>query len=254
MIYAIKNLLDFATIVVTSENSFYPRENLRAGDPAIVFRFNADASNVLLTLDLAQNREVDFCSIHGHNLESGVTVTLRSRATPFGASITSGTEEAVFDVRSPAFFVRLGAPVNRRYWRLVFSGNNGSPIELGEVFLGLSTNSSAKPIRARWKEERQQVRHNTASGSVRVWNMTRHPTRQVTLFFTGSRVTLDAVRQDIYEGTKFGANPVVLVPVEAQSDVLLANVNAGLVYSTVPSAYYRLSLVASELGFGVIAS
>lgn len=257
MLYLINNALAGGGVVLssTSENADYPRENLHAGDPAVPFRFGAAAADDWVACDLGVARDVDFVSLHGHNLAAGVAPKLYSKAAAFGAALDDGDLEATLVPRDPAFFARFTA-TSRRYWRLVLAGAAGAEaVELGELVLGLGVELEQPPFTVDWAEGRggQQIRHKTPVGSSFVYNLSRHPSRRLVCTFEGHREVLDEIRAAVYVATKHGALPVVLVPWEGQTDVVLARVGGDIPFAVEPPEYYSYRLEAEELGFGAVA-
>ncbi|NIO41042.1 MAG: hypothetical protein GTO41_13240, partial [Burkholderiales bacterium] len=216
------NLIDGSTVAVTSENSLFPKANLYDNRPSRPFKFNAAAADDYITFDLGAAKNVDFCSIHYHNIDTGVTaIRLYSKTSAF-ASATDGTLEATFTKATPTFYTHLTSPVNRRYWKVSFIGTNGSPIELGEIVLGeasVFTNNQ----RPQWETQyrRRQIRNTTRAGEVHVYNITDQEERIVQLTYRpDSSAAFEEVRDDIYQGTNGGATPFVIVPDGDREEVI----------------------------------
>ena len=77
---------------------------------------------------------VNFASIHGHNLDPGVGVELRSSDDAFAAV---DTLEATFVIVAPSFYALMAAGnPDRRYWRIKIVGANSAFFEIGEAVIG----------------------------------------------------------------------------------------------------------------------
>ncbi len=222
------NLLDGATITVTSEDSLFPKENLYDNRPSRPFKFNVDADNDYITFDLGSATNVDFCSIHGHNIDSGVTaIRLYSHTSAF-ASATDGTLRATFTKATPTFYTRLSSPVSARYWKVSFIGNNvDGAIELGEVVLGVATaftNNQRLPFDIRYR--RRQIRNTTRAGEVHVYSLTDHEERVLQLQYRpDSAASFEQVRDSIYQATDGGETPLVFVPDGDREEVIFGRID-----------------------------
>lgn len=160
--------------------------------------------------------DIDFASIHGHNLDAGVTaVQLRSKATAFTASASDGTLEATMTKNMPSFFTNLGTAVSRQFWRFVFVGQNQLPIEIGEAVLGVSATLTKQihfSTQPAFGERMPGARHTLASGETTQYNLTQYPHATISVDFNSFKSDLDEVHDSLWVASSFGANPVVIVP------------------------------------------
>jgi hypothetical protein len=132
------NLVAGKTLTSSSEDSRYPRENISDGFPNIPFRFATAAANDQITVDLGSSTQVTFCSVHGHNIDSGVTaIQLRKSSDNFSANDVL----VVTMTKATPSFYDASFDQTERYWRLRFVGTNGDPLSIGEWVLGYLENS-----------------------------------------------------------------------------------------------------------------
>lgn len=207
--YVLSNLAVGATITLTSQDADYPSSSLVDGRPSRTSRFAAAAADDNITIDLLTAKNVDVCSIHLHNIDSGVTaIQLRSSTDNFAAS---DTLEATFTKRDPAFYVRLPTPVNRRYWRVKFVGTNSVPIEIGELVLGLSAALLKGAYRMEVTPRLRQIRTETAAGEEQRFSLNKFASDEFVLSFRGSKVEMDDF-VNMLQQTELGAQPIVVVP------------------------------------------
>lgn len=245
------NLLDGATITPTNEDALFPKANLYANRPSRPFKFSAAGADDRVTIDLLSAKSVDVVSIHGHNLDSGITdVHLRSSTDNFAAS---NDLEATITVATPTFYGLLSSPVSRRYWRVRFSGTNGNPISVGELVLGDSTQFTVDkrlPYEIRYR--RRQIRNQTRAGELHVFNISDFEERVYQLSFKpGTDAAMEQVRDSIYQATGGGATPLVYVPDDTREEVIFGHVDNAWEVQRLFTALYQHQLIISELPMGV---
>jgi hypothetical protein len=216
------NYLTSASSITPSgaAHALFGTDNLHDGLPGVPFKFNVAASNDRITYDLGSAKSVDFCSIHGHNIDTGISaIQLRSSTDNFSGS---DTLEATMTKATPTFYTRLSSPVSRRYWRTSFLGTNGNPISLGEVWLGLSA-SLTKIQRWEYRIEvvRPQIRQSTPSGQIFATNRTGDRQRKATMeFFGSSESHKDEIEEDLLEASGWGNEPLIIVP-DSGDDIVI---------------------------------
>jgi hypothetical protein len=256
LLYIKTNLLSSATVTTTSADSLFPKTNLYDGYPSRSFRFAAIAVDDNITIDLGAAATVDFGSLHGHNIDSGITaIELRSSSDNF-ASVD--TLRATMTKRNPAFYSQLAASVSRRYWRFKFVGTNGVPIEIGEAVLGLAGTLTRNPMMPQEVfERRRQIRNITRAGEISVVNLTNFPDREVSHTFRGNKTQMDDIRQNLWEGTEHGANPVTIVPNSSESEVMFGLLRQSMTQTRIGREsnsgewLYEYELVHKELPFPI---
>jgi hypothetical protein len=246
------NLLDGAAITVTSENALYPKANLYDSRPSRPFKFNAAAADDSVTIDLGSATDVDFCSIHGHNIDSGITaIQLRSSTDNFSAS---DDLEATMTKATPTFYEKLSAASNRRYWRVKFVGTNtAAAIELGEVVLGevtAFTRNQREGFDIQYR--RRQIRNTTRAGELHVYSITDYEERIVQLQYKpNSAAAFEQVRDSIYQATDGGETPLVFVPDGDREEVIFGRINNTWDTQRLFPALWSHQLIIAESPMGV---
>ena len=204
-----------STYSSSSEDSNYPVENVGDGITGNPFKFSSAGTDDTITIDLGSSQSATFVSVHGHNIDSGVTaVQLRKSTDNFAAN---DVLVATLTVSSPTFFATFTS-TSSRYWRIKFVGTNSDPIEIGELGLGVHSAlaTGANQIKITSLEIEALFPQNRQSGSlvpqVTTAALTTHRQRVVTL---GLRTFLFTQR-DTVEGwlvtTSGGAEPFICVP------------------------------------------
>jgi hypothetical protein len=158
----------------------------------------------------------------------------------------------------PSFYTRLPSPVNRRYWRLKFVGNNTvGAIKLGEVVVGLASVVNVDPTIAGGIDtahERPQIRQRTRSGDTQVYNLTDFEQRTVEIEFRSTRTNLEQIRDSIFRATGWGATPLVFVPDSTLPTVLFCKIPGRWSDMRELSDLYKYGLSLEELPFYSAAS
>ena len=258
LVYAITNLIDGATITVSSEDSIFTKDHLYDGKPGRPFIYAVAAADDTITIDFGAATQWNLVSIHGHNIDSGVTaIQVRSSTDNFSAS---DDLEITLTKRDPAFWGEPSSTVNRRYARVKFVGTNtGGAISIGELFFGLQATPDKNPrVEEEEIERRRQIRNETSAGELSVINLTDFPEREKGWIFRGTKSELDDLRQDIWEATNHGADPLVIVPNDAESEVLHGRLRNELGINRLSRAgsgwFYEWRVDFRESSFGVTIS
>jgi hypothetical protein len=169
--------------------------------------------------------DLDLLGLFGlPNLDPSISIELRSDTAGFGGP---GNLEATAALRRPSLYIVLDSPAARRYWRVVFKGINsgfGFPTAspaIGEAVLGLSRKMLFNP---EYPIHVSFASHNdvNVSGGGESYVSARSETPQRTIelpFQYGSLVGFEDARDFIYLRSAFGANPVVVVPLDTESAV-----------------------------------
>jgi hypothetical protein len=86
---------------------------------------------------------VDFASIHGSNIRSDATVTLRSSPDNFSSTSSGSTfVHVAMPLAAPAFYSALSSAVDHRYWEFRILHTASTPTEsvwIGEAVIGQAT-------------------------------------------------------------------------------------------------------------------
>ena len=231
------NLSTTGTIGASSEDANYPKERVAVGIPGKTWRAATAAADDWIGVDLGSDQQPTLFSIHGHNLDSGITVKIQSATNP---TFTTGvvTHATVASPASPSFYVVLtSAPTARRYWRFLFEGTNGTPIEVGEMVVGVAkTLTRAQQID--WSYDEIQPQSRTTGGlvpEVRAENLTDLPQRRLNLtFLAESYAQRDELRDEFIRASKYGAEPIVIIPDENDELVIHGRVPNRLTWRRLP--------------------
>ena len=159
---------------------------------------------------------VDWCSVHGHNLDPVCVPKLRrAEAQDYSGAVDAAT----FSVKRRAFYAFLAAPVAARYWqapKIVSTVNSAAsgPVWMGEVILGQSIAVATGfefPIET--ELDRAQVRLLSGSGGETTAAASAAFARRLTLraIYNG-RAAWDAMTEAIMEATQNGLYPLALAP------------------------------------------
>ncbi len=249
------NLVTTATITASSEDANYDADNVGIGWPAQPFKFNAAALDDTLDFDFASVQQPTLVSVHGHNIDSGITsITVLSDDN---SSFTSPvTEATITSPASPTFFNLIASPTSHRYWRLRFNGTNGSPIEIGEVVIGvLQRLTGTHLISWSYDEEMPQSRQ-TGKDVTQVFavNLSDYQQRHVNLsFFAETYAERNEIR-DMLVDTKFGEEPLIIIPDPSDEIIIHGRVSKRITWERVPvssGTAFRTSITVEEDPFWV---
>lgn len=203
------NLLTDSAVVFSgdADDAEFPHENIATGKPWEMMRFAAAGTDDYIHANLGSSKSADFCSIHFHNIDSGITaIELRRGST--GATLVATMTKA-----SPSFFSSF-ASVSDQHWRIKLVGTNASAIYIGEWVLGAKS-TLAKNQRWNWSMgwRMPQRRLLGPSGIVHVHNLSEQRLRTVQLPFGPlSDAQLNEHLDDMLDGCAWGEEPLVIVP------------------------------------------
>jgi hypothetical protein len=215
----------------------------RAETVTLRITFSASSSTETCNLDLIEfYPAVDFISIHGHNIDDLIEVTLQSSTDGFSSVVTT---EATLTQRVGAFYGVLAARVYRRYWRLRFLGTNTSAsgaIYLGEAVLSQAfalSKAPAYPVRLRFRTP--QIRTPLQWGAGGIYGVSRHPTIGMGLDWKQEEAHFTEFFHEVFMRSMGGAAMVV---VPDTNDPL------GITYARFPESYdvSRVMTTFRELG------
>lgn len=167
--------------------------------------------------------ELNFVSVHGHDLELRDDVELYSDDEP---TFAGATLRAALTVRRPSFYSKF-TPVIERYWRLSVD-NWDDARSLGELVLGRSKQLTREAVHEERKEHpvdytRHQVRHSTEAGDEYVYNLSEER-RVVTLPYDGEDDDMREVLLEVIRRSGHGRETLVIVPDDEARDVVLGRV------------------------------
>ena len=239
----------------SSEDTNYPHENIAAGWPAKPFKFNAAAADDQITVDFTSAKAVTFCSVHGHNIDSGISaIQLRKSSDNFGAS---DVLVATMTKATPTFFTSF-ASTSFRYWRLKFVGTNTAspaPIAIGEWVLGVKSSLTNAQL-IDWSYEEDMPQDRQSGGNIKqafAVNLSDHRQRHVTLSFAAQSY---AERDEILAmltASQFGVEPIVFVPDPNDVIVIHGRMPKSIVWERLPGVTggHRTTFTIEEDPFSV---
>jgi hypothetical protein len=248
------NLATSATLSASSVDASYPAANAGVGWPAQSFRFNAAAANDTLVADFASAKQPTLVSVHGHNLDSGVT-SIQVQSDDNSGFTSPVTEATITSPASPTFYTTITSPTSHRYWRLRFVGTNGSPIEIGEVVFGVHSTLAATIDGLNTSDIQPQHRQSgSAVPQAAALNLTDYRQRRVRV---GLRVFTfvqrDEVRDSLAVASKSGEEPVIVVPDSNDEIVIHGRIQSVLQWEKLPgpNEFFRTTLTIEEDPFSM---
>jgi hypothetical protein len=191
-------------------------------------------------------------SMHGHNLPPSVTVDLVSDATSSGFGAAS-TEAAGIAVLQPAFYAVLSSAINSRWIRVDTNDPvAASDLSIGELVIGLTTALSAPRHTnvSSWQlgEQLPQIRQTTQGGTIRALALLEQPMRVLGLpHLAVSSSDHQAIRDEIYRRTDYGAEPIVLIPWDSESVVIYGRIDSQATFERTNPDRYSHSIAIVEL-------
>lgn len=255
MLYLTTNLIDGATITVTSEDPLFQKTNLYNEFPSEPFKFNVAAADDTITIDFGSAKQVTFASFHGHNIDSGVTaIQLRYSTDNFAADDNLG---ATFTKRTPSFYDFV-INQTKRYWRIKFVGTNATPIEIGILTLGTYSTPVKNPRHSQeMPSTMPSIRNITRAGLLSVVNLANFPRREIIFAFKGGYTDLEDLQDNLWVGLDYGKNWVVVVPNSNLPNVLHGKFRQDLAitrmwgHPTAVQEIYEYELTLLESAFGI---
>jgi len=157
--------LESTTLTASTENAFFPVENIQDVRTSKVFRSTANTATVVFDLGAASDINTFACVPHFENgfgftgnltLEANASNTWGSPA--FSVTITDGTD---IDSTHAVAYKEFTATQSYRYWRLSASGT--SYVELSRIYLGLRNTINDRSINYGWKydlDDRSKIKEN----------------------------------------------------------------------------------------------
>ena len=236
----------------SSQDTNYLRTNVGVGWPAQPFKFASAGVDDQITVDFTSLKSVDICSMHGHNLDAGITVELRGSTDNFSSS---DVLVATMTKASPTFYDTFGS-ASIRYWRLKFVGTNSVPIEIGEWVLG-ARSTLDRPQLVSWSYEELMPQSRQSGANVpQVFAVNLSSLRQRVLdlsFLARTYAQRDNFRA-LLTDTKFGEEPLVIIPDSSDEIIIHGRMPASISWDRVPGpngGYHRTSFTVEEDPFSV---
>ena len=194
--------VDNAHIVVSTENSTYPKAGLV--DFRIDKPFRHTATSGTVKVDLNGAKACDFLWIGKHNLAS---VVLTAGNTDACSDWTASPSPAI-DYTATNIFLKFGS---QTYPWWCVATTSASNVEMCELYLGVLAQFSSM-YDFGWMKGRVGVsdRHVTEFGSASAYS--RYHVRTRRFQFTNKTPTLDGEIETMFETTDGDVNPLIIVP------------------------------------------
>jgi hypothetical protein len=210
------NLLTDSAVVFSgdADDSNFPHENVATGKPWEMMRFAAAGTDDYIHANLGSSKSADFCSIHFHNIDSGVTaIELRRGAA-------GGTLVATMTKANPSFFKSFGS-VGDQHWRIKFVGTNASAIYVGEWVLGAASTMTRGPDWDwRMNYRMPQRRISGPSGIILSHAMSEQRLRTLSLNYKSLSDAQLTEHLTMLDNCVWGEEPLVVVPDSARNWVI----------------------------------
>lgn len=206
-----------ATATITLEspataNAGFPVSQLADGRQGNVFAFAADGADRAILLDFGSAKAVDFLGLFAHNLTATITsIVVQWSDTGVGGPWTTMMS---FDHWQPACYVYKGTgTVTKRYWRILFTGTNGSPIWIGELVIGVASVLARCPnYPISIVPDEAHIMQVMPSGDIAVNERTTQPARRLDLTFAGNRAHHADAKAKVYDAARGALYTMVIVP------------------------------------------
>lgn len=213
--------------------------------------------------DVEMVPNIDFVSVHGHNIDPRCSVTLQSsNDSAFGVILANSTLTA----KQPSFYAYdpTGAYAggtfrgSARFWKLKFGDTNTStsgPIWIGEWVLGkvlVSQTGPAYPMEPSYSQQHVRVPHRF--GAPAIYGMGQTDLRTIPLQLRPSSYAKRLeLYQEVYQRSR-GGWPVVIVPhhTDNQTDVYYGQLADGLPHSWVTRSNVNINTSVEEMGLPLI--
>jgi hypothetical protein len=216
-------------------------------------RFSVTTSPVRLDVDFGSAQTVSMVALLGHNLDSGVVVTVRKSNDNF---VGDDNLVATFTHRRCSMYASF-ADNSERYWRVIFTGTNAAgAIQIGEIVMGDYTTSTIQNRHDMSLDAvSDQVRSVTPLGEEHRFQLGNCERHTIELNFAASYTALQVARDTLWAGSSFGTDPVLIVPNDDRPDVFFGHFTEELpirrihATATEGSTFYEWTLVLRESGY-----
>lgn len=198
-----------------ADDSNFPHENIATGKPWEMMRFAAAGTDDYIHANRSSISPT-FCSIHFHNIDSGITAIQLRR----GAS--GGTLVATLTKASPSFFTTFAAVADTD-WRLTFVGTNtGGAIYIGEWVLGIH-DTLTRPQDWGWNVgyRMPQRRLESPAGLVFAHNLSEQSVRALTMSNVSTTDARLDEHLDMLADCAWGEEPLIVVPDSSRSSLVI---------------------------------
>jgi hypothetical protein len=214
-------LSDNTNTTHTTQAADYTVEDMAAcQSPIVRLRLTLDAGGTGDSMydDVADWPRWNALEVHGHNLDPGLVVELRSSTDGF---VGSNVLQQTGAILQPSFFIAAPATVNHRHVRLQLTGTNQEAAWYGEVvpcFLETALKAQNWNFEVRYKED--QIRNQGRLGITHVSNLAPIFRRLLKMSFEQTVTEEAELRHEIVWRCRGGAYPLLVVPIEGETMVL----------------------------------
>lgn len=229
----------------SSEDANLPWTNLKNPQGWFAGRFNAAAADDFVFANLGSDKSATFCSVHFHNIDSGITaIELRSGSS--GATLV-----ATMTKDTPSFYATFSSETNQ-HWRLKFVGTNSSKIYIGKWVLGEhKTLTRAQEYDWEVRYIMEQMRIDPALPPK---NMTKFARRALDLSFSSRTVAQRDELLAMFRDSAWGAEPLVAVPDDTKPLVVYGRIAGEWSYTNPATGNFHSAFAIEEDVFPVIVN
>lgn len=241
--FATRTTASFAetTATPTVEDSGYGHTVLR-------YTVDKTGSGTAFADKLLVYPRLNFCSVHAHTIDQSQVPSIRRSTDNFAGN---DVEVATMTVRRGRFY-KAFTNSDFRWWRVRLPRANSRAPFIGQIAFGHTNTLLAEtgfditsPVRMR----QPQIRVAGPSGLVSAASRTNHQSKSIDLGFTSDRADLLEVVEKIGMASKWGGEPVVLVPEDDQDDVWLMNSASEIVVGRLSDDAFGYRLALEEQMF-----
>ena len=182
---------------------------------------------------------INFASIHGHNIDPGQLVTLRSSTDNW---VGSNTQEGTAVPTVPTFYMLQAAGnQDRRYWGIQLHGAPSVIPEIGELVIGYAqqpTQQYENPLEASSRWDRQAS--ITPGGEVHTHKRSKWPIRSRVFHYNfWTQAAYDNARELFHLRPEGDAYPVVVVPDTTRPEVIHGRLRSTFEDALILSEYFQ---------------
>jgi len=247
--YIITNLIDdidYDTDVTSStENAYYPLEDLSNKDMANPFRFTAEATGYI-EIDFGANISFDFCGLLNHSFTDTVTVTVTAGDAPAPTTVVM-----TFTHHDQDMFRYTLYSTSARYVRIAWTDSAGAAIHgIGELIIGgLIILSSQFDIGFIEKLEEGKIRKRTHKGVRETFNLYSLEAREY--FFGPLNDTQLEELETLHTDADGSQYPFIWIPDIGRVEILYCKKSNEFRRQNISASRYESRLTLREQSRGV---
>ena len=246
--YFVDNLLDdvdFDDVTSSSEDTYFPLENLANNEAAKVFRFESEASGYI-EIDFGSEQNFDFVSLLNHSFSDTVTVTVKAGASADPSSVVMTLTHRDLDMFKYTLY-----STSARYVRIAWTDSAGASVHsIGELKIGqvvvLSSQFSVGFVEKLDEGKLRRLTHKGVRDSFDLYSLDAREYEFENL--SASQLAELTELHDAVGGDKY---PFVWIPDIAEDEVLFVKKSGVHEKHNVDYAHYRYALTLREESKGV---